>query len=141
MVSKMPKLTIAKQFQLQELAAQTMRLRDALVVLGFNDEDVDKLVMDKETQSLFREGRKRGEQQLVKVVTESALAGNMSAAKLLVSRRDDNDDSNGPAPLDATSKARLRMALHEIVEHVREGFREQRKYVEANIRAQREGNV
>jgi hypothetical protein len=133
-------LSVAQQFRLQELAGLTMRLRDVLVTLGFDDAAIDKLVKDKEVQSLYRQGKREGEEKIVRAVKQEALSGNVSAARLLVNRKDDGDDAS--APLDQTQKARMRIMFQEVGESVRAGFRQQKTYVLESIRRAREaGNT
>ena len=133
-------LSVAQQFRLQELAGLTTRLRDVLVTLGFDDAAIDKLVKDKEVQSLYRQGKREGEEKIVRAVKQEALSGNVSAARLLVNRKDDGDDAS--APLDQTQKARMRIMFQEVGESVRAGFRQQKTYVLESIRRAREaGNT
>ena len=72
------------QYKLQEMGAFGMPLRHALLAIGVSDADLDGASNNYDARLAHRTGALRLAKELTAVMTQEALSGNVSAAKLLM---------------------------------------------------------
>jgi hypothetical protein len=124
-----PKLTIAQQNQLMELAAIGALPFDALVVLGFTPAEADELSQDTEVIDVHRRGRSEGAIKVRRALIKAGEAGSMTALKTLNLHKSEDELQ---AEIYPRRRVNQQQPVHvDVLTSVNELFARQRALMEA----------